>query len=326
MRRTTCCAFIVFGGMSAAPCASGGQEPDAGIAEGTLFVPGVFEPGRQPDGNSLVFRGPTGLVVFDTGRHREHTQRLLDAAKDAKQPIVAVINSHWHLDHVGGNAMLRDAFPELRVYASPAIEQAMQGFLADYRAQLVRMIERSAADPKAQAGFLAELGLIDAGARLYPDESIVASKTWTLAGRELQLNYEVGAVTGGDVWVFDPATRVLAAGDLVTLPVPFFDTACPAHWRAALARLDKVDFAMLVPGHGAPMSRERFARYRIAFDRLLDCAAGASEKSVCAEGWIRDTGDLLPPAQQQAARGMLDYYFDTSLRVEPAKLASRCGA
>jgi len=34
----------------------------------------------------------------------------------------------------------------------------------------------------------------------------------------------------------------LIAGDLVTLPVPFLDTACPNGWRKALDTLDDQRF------------------------------------------------------------------------------------
>ncbi len=61
------------------------------VAPGTDLVPSQFVANRQPDGNSLIFRTPTGLVVMDTGRHPEHTQRIIDYAKAANLPIVAVI-------------------------------------------------------------------------------------------------------------------------------------------------------------------------------------------------------------------------------------------
>src|SRR4051794_352511 len=39
------------------------------IASGVDLIAGAFVPGSQPDGNSVVFTGPNGLVVVDTGRH-----------------------------------------------------------------------------------------------------------------------------------------------------------------------------------------------------------------------------------------------------------------
>src|SRR3954449_8351941 len=50
----------------------------AEIAHDVYLVPGKLVPGQQPDGNSVVFRGPQGAVIFDTGRHPEHAQAVLD--------------------------------------------------------------------------------------------------------------------------------------------------------------------------------------------------------------------------------------------------------
>ena len=70
-----------------------------------------------------------------------HTQQIVDFANAAKKPVVAIVNSHWHLDHVGGNVLLREKYPGVRVYASGAIEDAMHGFLANYHAQVEDVIE-----------------------------------------------------------------------------------------------------------------------------------------------------------------------------------------
>lgn len=296
------------------------------IAPGVALVRGDFVRGRQPDGNTVVLQAPDGLVVFDSGRHPEHAAQILAYAEAAKQPIRAVINSHWHLDHVGGNPALRAAYPGLRVYASDAIDAAMHGFLASYRAQLQAQLARPDITADAQAPLRAELALIDRGKALYPDVVIAGSATRNIAGRRLDLHLETRAVTAGDVWVFDPATRVLAAGDLVTLPVPFLDTACPERWQAALAHLAAVDFATLVPGHGAPMDRAAFATYRRAYERLLACAAGDAPKSACIDGWLADAAPLLAGADPAFIRTLLDYYMDSSLRGDPQRRSKLCSA
>ena len=71
------------------------------VAAGVYLQRDSFDPGRQPDGNSVIFIGPRGLVVVDSGRHAEHTQALLDFASARRTPIAVVVNSHWHLDHLG---------------------------------------------------------------------------------------------------------------------------------------------------------------------------------------------------------------------------------
>lgn len=294
------------------------------IAPGVDLIPGTFVAGRQPDGNSVIFTGPDGLVVFDTGRHPEHAQAIIDFATRKHAAVRAIVNSHWHLDHVGGNIRLRAAYPRVEVYASTAIEDAMRGFLANYHRQLEQMIRDAGDDESKQAPWRAELALIDAGPALYPDHPVTATAMRTLAGRRLHLGLESRAVTAGDVWAFDPATRVLASGDLVTLPAPLFDTACPVRWRTALDRLAAIDFAWLVPGHGAPMRREGFATYRRAFNRLLACAAGNDAKQVCVDGWMRDAAPLIPEADRDLAKGLLGYYVDRSLRGDAEKTKKLC--
>jgi glyoxylase-like metal-dependent hydrolase (beta-lactamase superfamily II) len=295
------------------------------IAPGTYLIEGEATPNRQPDGNSVIIVAPEGLIVLDTGRHKEHAQRLLDFAREQNRPIAAIINSHWHLDHVGGNPRLRAAFPDIHVYASAAIDAARRGFLADYRAQLVSELAHSAKNPDAQESIRAEIALIDEGPALGPTETITSSGPVNIAGRDLQLHLESHAATAGDVWVFDPETRVLLAGDLVTLPAPFFESACPARWRSSLAHLEKAPFDWLVPGHGAPMHKPQFTAYRKAFSNLLDCAAGNASKDACIDGWMSDASVLLINSKDRSyARTLIGYYVENYLRHPTERIRGFC--
>src|SRR4051794_10375581 len=92
----------VFGFVLAVAVSGCATAPPRGLT----VVPGAFVPGRQPDGNSVVLEGKTGLIVVDTGRHVAHTQAVIDLARAQGKPIAAVINTHWHLDHVGGNVLV----------------------------------------------------------------------------------------------------------------------------------------------------------------------------------------------------------------------------
>jgi len=234
------------------------------------------------------------------------------------------VNTHWHLDHVGGNPTVRHEFPEVRVYASDAIVAARKGFLADYQMQLEQMV---AAEPDAEKTkpFKAELAILAAGDKLLPDEKIAASGARSLAGRKLDVHLEKYAVTAGDVWLLDPATGTLIAGDLVTLPVPFMDTACPARWLQALDRLAKIDFKLLVPGHGAPMTKSDFATYRAAFAGLLRCGGSRADKATCVDGWLKDADPLLGSADPKFTKVLADYYVENSLRGNAERSAKLCG-
>jgi len=294
------------------------------IADGIELIPGRFVPGTQPDGNSVVLRGARGLIVVDTGRHREHTQAVIDFAARLHLPIEAIVNTHWHLDHIGGNVLLRKVFPDVKVYASAELGRAREEFLDHYREQLVEAIAKST-DAAQKSAWQTEIELLDSDPAVAPDVAVDASGEREIAGRRVDLELERYAVTAGDVWLFDPATRVLVSGDLVTLPVPLMDTACPERWKSALARLAQRDFSVLVPGHGAPMQRREFDLYRVAFDRLLACAASALPKDACIEGWMKDASPLLSEESPKFVRSALGYYIDNSLRGDAARNAKLCG-
>lgn len=287
------------------------------VAPRVLLIPGSFVAGQQPDGNTIVFRGPRGLLVVDTGRHAGHTQKIVDLAREEKLPVEAVINTHWHLDHIGGNAMLRREFPKVRIYASDALGEARKGFLANYAKQLEEMIAQSPSET-----YSTELQLVRNAEALMPDDVVGKSQRMTLVGHRLDVHLERGAVTAGDVWLYEPSTRVLVAGDLITLPAPFLDTACPSKWSAALDELAAVDFVTVIPGHGGPMTRPEFETYRGAFKNLVGCTGSENE---CVDGWLRDAAPLLKNEDAERVRSIVRYYVANVLRGDPAKLRQRCG-
>ena len=309
-------AVASLGTLFVAACASPPDvQPDVtaildgeAIAEGTVLFRGDFPPGRQPDGNSVMLRGTDGWVVFDTGRHDAHTRRLLTFA------------------HASGNRLLLDEWPTAPVYGSSAVVAALPGFLADSRRQSEAMIARGELQEPMLSDVRGDIATItDAGA-LLPTETVSRGEEGTLGGRKVHVGLAEHAVTAGDLWVYDPATRVLLAGDLVTLPVPFLDTACPQGWQRALGVLDATDFTLLVPGHGAPMDRAAFETWRTTFDALLACAATDVAASTCADLWIGGVGALLPPGERDRARDMLGYYVDDVLRGDDGRATRYCPA
>ncbi len=287
------------------------------------LVPGSLEPGRQPDGNSVFLPAPGGLILVDTGRHAEHQQRLLDHARAAGRPIAAIVNTHWHLDHSGGNRTILAAFPGAPLYASTAIEGALAGFLADSRVQALDFIASGRASPAQEAEIRRDLAATADAEALRPTRPVTGTGTVELAGRTLVLHLARHAATEGDVWIEDAAAGLVVAGDLVVAPVPFLDTACPEGWRKALDEIASVRFTTLIPGHGDPMTRAQFESWRTAYGALLDCAASSAPRDACVTGWTTAAAAFIPAGAGKRVAGMVGYYLDSRLRAPEAEAEAR---
>jgi glyoxylase-like metal-dependent hydrolase (beta-lactamase superfamily II) len=282
------------------------------VAPGVWLVPGGIPPDRQPDGNSVIFAAPAGLIVVDTGRHSWQREAILALAHAQRKEIVAIVNTHWHLDHVSGNPDLRAAYPGLRVYASDAIDGAIENFFPSSAKDSAAYLDDPQIPQETRDDIRGDLLAIRNGAALRPDEVIPVSGTIALGGRPLRINLALDAATAGDVWLYDEESRVAVLGDLVTLPAPFLDTACPEGWKVALQQVADTPFELAIPGHGDPMTRAQFQLYQAAFDAFLVCAGSARPQGECASDWADSILTLLAddPAEQQRARGMAAYYVD----------------
>ena len=310
-----CAAFMTTAAWADSPPPPKAQR----VAKGVWLISGGMLPNRQPDGNTIVFDAPEGLIVMDTGRHKWHRQAILDFAAGQKKPIAAIVNSHWHLDHVSGNPDLRAAYPKLKVYASNAIDGALTGFLPKSAADAQPYLDSGKLPPDTAEDVRNDMATIRNGPALKPDIVVDKSERRTIAGKSLDVNLASNAATDGDVWVYDPATKIAASGDLVTLPAPFLDTACPAGWSKAMGDIEKTAFTTIIPGHGAPMDRAQFATYRKAFDDFIACAASTRDEKACATDWATAVSTLPGAGPDAQAKDMAAYYVKDVLRAHDGK-------
>ncbi|MFC5847054.1 MBL fold metallo-hydrolase [Deinococcus petrolearius] len=86
------------------------------LAPGVLLFSGAV--------NSLVLAAGGraaggGALLVDTGLDDAHARKLLRALGNAGLIPAAILNTHAHADHHGGNAHILGRFPELPVYAPP---------------------------------------------------------------------------------------------------------------------------------------------------------------------------------------------------------------
>lgn len=286
-------------------------EAPVEIAPGTHLIRVVPAPGRGPDGNTTIIDAPDGLIVIDTGRHSQITDAILAFAKQRQRPIAVIVNTHWHLDHSSGNGRLKAAYPQARVYTTTAIDKAIApgGFLARNWEVAPKMLAETA-DPVRRDEIQISLTTRESQQQLRPDVPLTKSGAMALAGRALDVRVTDKAVSDADAWIYDPKTRVAVIGDLITMPVPYFETACPDRWKASLDEVLATNFETAIPGHGRPMTRAQVDVYAKSLAAFTACVRTDKPAAECSAVWVENASSLLgdDPARRKAIAANMDYY------------------
>lgn len=242
-------------GTATAPRAVSGHDALRGVT--------VLERGWLSSNNVLLSGGPgEGATLVDTGHclHAAQTVELVRAALGG-EPLRAVLNTHLHSDHCGGNAALQAAFG-VPVFIPPGPWDAVQRWDCEALGydDVAQRCERFAPQGSLRPGELLQLG----------------DRLW-----------HVIAAPGHDadaVMLFDPDHGVLISGDAlwqdgfgVVFPEldgdPGFDDVA-----AVLDRIAALPVRWVIPGHGAAFedvdaalarARSRLAAFRLSPERHL---------------------------------------------------------
>ena len=210
------------------------------VAPHTYFVQGVPEMGSKQNQNFISNAGfvvtPKGVVVIDALGSPVLAQKLIqEIRKVTKQKIVAVVLTHYHADHVYGLQEFK------RLGATIYAQRDGLNYLASETAKQRLIASRTDFAP-----------WVNENTRLVPaDVWIDQSKTITVGGVEFILNRVGPAHAHEDLIVYVPSEKVLFAGDLVFRGrIPFVGNADSRGWVNALNEIQKLNPAIVVPGHG----------------------------------------------------------------------------
>ena len=204
-------------------------------------------------GNIAVSAGEDGLVMVDAQFAPLVPKIKAALAKISQKPLRFLLNTHWHFDHVGGNAGVASGAPIL------AHENVRRRMLAGAQIFDVKI---EPADPRALP------------ALTYQREITV----W-LNGEPVRALHVPPGHTDGDTVVFFTRSNVVHMGDdFVTYGFPFVDLESGGSVRGMIAAIDELlpqipTDAKIIPGHGPVSTVADLKKFRNRLDEIVALVA-----------------------------------------------------
>ena len=188
-------------------------------------------------GNIAVYLTDEGVILVDDMFDRDYEPIIEKVKSLTSRPIRYVLNTHQHDDHAGGNAKMLAESAE--VIANEHV-----------RTNMVR---------------LKQPGL--------PRITFSKEMDVTLGGKEAVAMHFGRGHTGGDSVIWFPARKVIHTGDLFLTnpPQPFIDYGnggSALEWTSTLDDILKLDFDVVIPGHGPVSDRAGILKFKANFETM----------------------------------------------------------
>ncbi|HYC05134.1 MAG TPA: MBL fold metallo-hydrolase [Azospirillaceae bacterium] len=230
-------------------------------------------------GNVLALTGPEGVALIDSQVSSTASQLLASIAEVTPAPVRYLINTHWHVDHSGGNGRLAEAGALVMAHHAVRARRATD--------QPMRAYGRTV--PAAKPGAL-------------PVVTFGETLSLHLNGEEIHAFHVPGAHTDGDVIVRFAKADVLHLGDVFFNGMfPFIDIDSGGGVQGMIRAVERAvalagDRTLVVPAHGPVTDRAAL----LAYGAMLRDVAGRVEKMV-GEGRTMEAIVAAKPAAAYAS-------------------------
>ncbi len=262
------------------------------VANGVSMIEGA---NGFAGGNVAVTVGDDGVFVIDDELAPLTPKLKAALATLSKKPVRFVVNTHWHIDHTGGN-------PAMAAAGAVIIAQE------NVRKRLGVDQVREFMGKKMTFPALAPAAL--------PVVTFTDDVTLHLNGDEVHVIHVPPAHTDGDSIVHFKKANVIHTGDTVVGGFPLVDVESGGAFDGFIGAADKVlaladDHTKIIPGHGPIMSRADVATFRQMLIEVRDRVEKlmVAKKTVEEAKAAKPLADLEPKWGKDFVHG--DFLIDT---------------
>lgn len=251
------------------------------VAKGVYAA--IARPGGLASGNAGFVIGDEGVLIFDTFFTPAAVEELIGVVEaQTKLPIRYGVNSHYHLDHTGGNqVLLARGVPIIAHHNAmlwqttknrrflPAIEE-----LQKRRAEAAKQLSETSADQTEKRMQLErQIRRLDAMMAIKltnPTVTFGSGVVHLYLGKREVVLFTLPGHTGGDVLAYVPDANVVFTGDLGwSRTLPNLVDATVNDWIPTLDKiLNQYPAAKFVPGHGNVAEAQEIKDFRDYLDDL----------------------------------------------------------
>ena len=184
--------------------------------------------------NSVIIEGTNEVMLVDAQLTKTNAERVLQEIKEIKKPLSIIYITHEHADHFLGLEVFKEAYPGVRIVATPAVVDRINKVYQEKIDKWKKILGSGATS------------------RVIAIEHFDGNSV-TFDGSQIEVLKHIQGDTDENTMIWIPGQRTLIAGDVVVNNMHLYtaetDSKARQKWLNSLQKIRELRPSIVVPGH-----------------------------------------------------------------------------